>query len=240
MDGTIVFPGEVYRITRAPDAWRWPDWSLSTLDGTFGSPWDDPFALYRVLLLSTSRLDVFIESTAVFRADDELVADLDPELDHPMIGVIPDQWIATRVVGSGYTRGLYINLCDPKALADTLDIVGSYLTDVDFSEITPENLLTLPVGVTRSISRTLYAATDPHGANVYDGLVYPSLFRPGIPTLATFETGSVSATVTHPIGQRRNVPITRDDPDLNAAMLFHGLTFEDGSPPQVLDPSDRP
>jgi hypothetical protein len=35
-------PQPIYRIGRRPDAWRPPDWSRASADGTFGNRFDDP------------------------------------------------------------------------------------------------------------------------------------------------------------------------------------------------------
>lgn len=230
-----VLPGEVYRIGRSPDAWLWPDWAYAQLDGSFGSPWDDPFAVYRVLLLSTSRLDVFIEALAVFVPDRQVLDALDPKLPAPAAGIVPDRWIQTRVVGSGITRGRYANLLDP-AVLDVLSVgVPRTMERLGVTDISVDDLLKLPMEMTRHLGRHVYSATDPHGSNTYDGVVYPSMFRPGVTCVATFETGSTVATVTHPITRRTNEPITRDDPDLHAAMRFHGLRFQDGTAPRGED-----
>jgi len=34
-------PQPIYRIGRRPDAWRPPDWSRASPDGTFGNRFDD-------------------------------------------------------------------------------------------------------------------------------------------------------------------------------------------------------
>ena len=45
-------PQPIYRVGRQPDAWRPPDWSRASADGTFGNRFDDPESYYRVLYAS--------------------------------------------------------------------------------------------------------------------------------------------------------------------------------------------
>lgn len=37
-DFKVVQPdGPLFRLARAPDPWKWPDWAYAGLDGTFGT-----------------------------------------------------------------------------------------------------------------------------------------------------------------------------------------------------------
>lgn len=69
-------PAEVHRLGRRPDPWAWPDWAYAEPDGTFGNRYDDPQGIYRVLYASTQRVATFVECLAYYRADIELVAEL--------------------------------------------------------------------------------------------------------------------------------------------------------------------
>jgi len=51
----------LHRVGRAPDAWAWPDWAFAGPDGTFGNPYDDPRAEYRVLYASDPELGIALE-----------------------------------------------------------------------------------------------------------------------------------------------------------------------------------
>ena len=60
-------PQPIYRIGRRPDAWRPPDWSRASADGTFGNRFDDPESYYRVLYASSHEVSCSIETPALTR-----------------------------------------------------------------------------------------------------------------------------------------------------------------------------
>jgi len=70
-------PQPIYRIGRQPDAWRPPDWSRASADGTFGNRFDDPESYYRVLYASSQEVSCFIETLARYRPDLTLLAELE-------------------------------------------------------------------------------------------------------------------------------------------------------------------
>jgi hypothetical protein len=102
----------VWRLSRRPDPWAWPDWSFAGPDGTFGNRFDDPLAVYRVLYASSQRFASFVECLAVLRPDPEVLAELDViEADArdsdepPGAGVVPSEWVEQRSVGHGRPEG---------------------------------------------------------------------------------------------------------------------------------------
>src|SRR5271165_4463630 len=72
-------PQPIYRIGRQPDAWRPPDWSRASADGTFGNRFDDPESYYRVLYASSHEVSCSIETPALTRGPSSLRYILDPK-----------------------------------------------------------------------------------------------------------------------------------------------------------------
>jgi hypothetical protein len=50
-------PRPLFRVGRDHDAWAVPDWAYAKEDGTFGSRFDDPMRVYRVLLHLSNALE---------------------------------------------------------------------------------------------------------------------------------------------------------------------------------------
>jgi len=93
-------PQPIYRIGRQPDAWRPPDWSRASADGTFGNRFDDPESYYRVLYASSQEVSCFIETLARYRPDLTLLAELEAiegDNDFFPLGTVPaEEAHATR------------------------------------------------------------------------------------------------------------------------------------------------
>src|SRR5271157_2833424 len=92
-------PQPIYRVGRQPDAWRPPDWSRASADGTFGNRFDDPESYYRVLYASSQEVSCFIETLARYRPDLTLLAELEAiegDNDFFPLGTVPAEWCANR------------------------------------------------------------------------------------------------------------------------------------------------
>ena len=107
-------PQPIYRVGRQPDAWRPPDWSRASADGTFGNRFDDPESYYRVLYASSQEVSCFIETLARYRPDLTLLAELEAiegDNDFFPLGTVPAEWCANRALGRASAEGQYADIC---------------------------------------------------------------------------------------------------------------------------------
>lgn len=101
---------------------------------------------YRVLYASSERLGTFVETLAPFRPDPAVVAglrEIDAESDdaRPVAsGTVPKEWLMHRSIGSGRSRGRYVDIGAAETLAElrvamTARLVHHALDDLDAAAI---------------------------------------------------------------------------------------------------------
>jgi hypothetical protein len=217
-------PGLVYRIGRRPDPWAWPDWSFAGADGTFGNRFDDPYGVYRVLYASSQRVATFVECLAYFRPDPAIMAAYDhiegcddDSAEPTTYGVVPQEWVERRLIGTGRPTGTYVELGHHQTLsalrASLLPRVVHYgLADLDAAAIR----LSLPRSFTQEISRFLFEQTQ-SGQRRWDGINYQSRYGDDFENWAFYEP-------TAPTDQSATL-LDSDDGDLAFALRLHGLNL---------------
>jgi RES domain len=215
-------PELVYRIGRRPDPWAWPDWSFAGSDGTFGNRFDDPSGIYRVLYASSQRVATFVECLAYFRPDPAILAAYeqiggcdDDSAEPTNAGVVPHEWIAQRLIGTGRLRGTYVELGHHDTLgalrAALLPRVVHYgLADLDAAAVR----LTLPRSFTQEISRFLFEQTEA-GQRQWDGINYQSRHGDDFENWAIFEPAAPA--------RQSSTSLEAGDADLATALTLHGL-----------------
>ncbi len=215
--------GWIYRVARAPDAWTWPDWIYAHEDGTFGSRFDDPRGEYRVLYASSRREGAFAETLARFRIDLHVAAELeaiegDPEdADYPEPvagGVVPIEWLETRVLGTAQHDGGFVDLGHSDSLAHLRSALSDRvlhhgLDDLDAGDVRRR----APRRLTQEISRYLFE----HEGDAIAGVRYSSRLGDELVNWAMFEPNRPSAA--------KSAAIDRDDEALRAVFERFGLRW---------------
>ena len=216
--------GPLYRLGRRPDPWAWPDWAYGGEDGTFGNRYDDPRSEYRVVYASSQRLGALLETLARFRADPAIAAERivgDPrDAAHEAVpaGVVPGQWLESRVLGGARCDATFADVGHARSLAYLRTALAAAvlrhgLTELDASAIRAR----VPRGFTQEVSRQVYECTDEQGARAFQGIGYLSRLGDDIHNWAIFEPAAIDVIdVSH---------LSRDDPDLNKALALHGLAL---------------
>jgi hypothetical protein len=201
--------GWIYRVAREPDAWAWPDWIYAHEDLTFGSRFDDPRGEYRVLYASSRREGAFAETLARFRVDVHVAAeqhaiDGDPEdagYPEPLAaGVVPREWLDTRLLGTARHSGGFVDLGHSDSLAHLRmaladRVLHHGLDDLDAGDVRRR----APRRLTQEISRYLFErGRDDDGAAVA-GVRYLSRLGDELVNWAIFEPNDPSDAASEPI-----------------------------------------
>ena len=219
--------GWIYRVAREPDAWAWPDWIYAHDDGTFGNRFDDPRAEYRVLYASSRREGAFAETLARFRTDLHVAAELqaivgDPEDGaHPEAlpgGVVPIEWIETRVLGTARHGGGFVDLGRSESLAHLRTALADRvlhhgLDDLDAGDVRRR----APRRLTQEISRYLFERGRDAKGDTVAGVRYHSRLGDEFVNWAIFEPNQPSDATSE--------PIDRDDDALRAVLERFGLAW---------------
>jgi hypothetical protein len=199
--------GLIYRVARGPDPWRWPDWNSAHEDGTFGSRFDDPRGEYRVLYASSQREGACAETLARFRVDLHVAAeqqaiDGDPEdagYPEPLVGgVVPMEWVETRLLGTARHAGGFADLGHSDSLAHLRTALADRVLHYGLDELDAGDIRRrAPRRLTQEISRYLFEqGRDDQGAAVAgvrylsrlgDELVNWAIFEPNEPSEAKSE-----------------------------------------------------
>lgn len=221
-------PATIYRLSRGPDPWDWPDWAFAKPDNTFGNRWDDPLGVYRVLYASSQRLGTFVETLARFRPDAAIIAALDEFEDDPeevgpaalRPGEVPRSWLDNRRLGEGYVEGDFVEVGHSSSLAWlhvhlAARLVHYMLTELDASVVR----ISAPRRLTQEISRKMFELTV-EGSRRYAGIAYLSRLGDEFQNWAIFEPADLSRRLP------RN--IAPEDEDLATALQRLGLTLVDG------------
>jgi hypothetical protein len=207
---------DVFRLGRKPDPWMPPDWATAAPDGTFGNRFDDPHSTYRVLYASSQRLGCFLETLARFRPDPALMAELAEiagENDFLPPGTVPVEWLRLRIMGRAAIAGEYADLCSSEWISRLRAELGLRtavefgIYDLDASAL--QN--TSPRRLTHLVSRVVYNSG-------LDGIYYRSKYGHDVENWALFEPFKVSP--------RRSATVPPDDPELQRALVLHGLRLE--------------
>jgi hypothetical protein len=218
--------GPVYRLSRGPDPWAWPDWSRAHLDGTFRNRWDDPRGEYRVLYASSQRLGAFVETLARFRPDLEVVAAvaaIDGDDGAPLAaGTVPREWVEGRRLGVASVAGRYATIGSARSLAFIRTALAASALHHRLAEIDAATIrLVAPRAFTQQISRLVYECV--HAGEPFAGIRYASRLGDEFENWALFEpTSSTPDPLTAPRFER----VASDDPDLLRATGLLGLRLE--------------
>jgi hypothetical protein len=225
---TIARPeGWIYRVARRPDAWAWPDWTYAHEDGTFGSRFDDPRGEYRVLYASSQREGAFAETLARFRVDLQLAAELeaidgdseDAAFPAPVpAGVVPAEWLETRLLGTARHGGGFVDLGHSGSLAHLRAALADRvlhhgLDDLDAGDVRRR----APRRLTQEISRYLFAHGRDKSGDAVVGVRYLSRLGDELVDWAIFEPNDPSDDMS--------VAIDRDDEALRAVIERYGLSW---------------
>ena len=219
--------GWIYRVAREPDPWWWPDWNYAHEDGTFGNRFDDPRGEYRVLYASSRREGAFAETLARFRVDVHVAAELqaidgDPDDDayrEPVAGgVVPMEWIETRLLGTARHAGGFVDLGHSDSLAHLRTALADRvlhhgLDDLDAGDVRRR----APRRLTQEISRYLFE----HGRDAQDvavaGVRYLSRLGDDLVNWAIFEPNEPS--------EASGAAIDRDDDALRTVFERFELSW---------------
>jgi hypothetical protein len=214
-------------VARGLDPWTWPDWNYAHEDRTFGSRFDDPRGEYRVLYASSQREGAFAETLARFRVDLHVAAEQqaidgdaeDAGYPEPLAGgVVPAEWIETRVLGTARHSGGFVDLGHSDSLAHLRTVLADRvlhhgLDDLDAGDVRRR----APRRLTQEISRYLFEhGRDDHGAAVA-GVRYLSRLGDDLVNWAIFEPNEPSDAASE--------PIDRDDEALRLVFERFDLTW---------------
>jgi hypothetical protein len=210
--------GQLYRLSRHPDPWAWPDWSYAAPDGTFGNRYDDPDASYRVLYASSQRVGAFLETLARFRPDLELLAELDRiEGDDEPPPAVPRTWLEGRLIGEAIVNGSFVDIGDTASLATLRTALAAHAIHHGLDEIDAATIrLRAPRGFTQQVSRYVYEEGS------FAGIRYRSRLGDDVANWAIFEPAPAAVS---PLMTTTSAAIQAEDPDLRAALELLGLAL---------------
>lgn len=223
---TVSPPASLFRVSRSPNPWAWPDWRYAGPDNTFGNRWDDPGGMYRVLYAGSSLHGCFVEVLSRYRKSAAYIAGLaaipGPPTSVPP-GVVPRSWLHGRAIGEATpAAGRYVNVGHSDTLTHLHTALAHRLVHHKIPELDAAAIRQkAPREFTQEISSYLFKQTDGAGTPSFAGIAYPSRFGDEFPNWAIFERPGF-AGVTN-AGTR---PITPDDPDFLAALATLDLSLE--------------
>lgn len=213
LEATDAPSSGVFRVSRGPDPFAWPDWSFAGDDRTFGNRWDDPEGSYRVLYASTDRLGAFVETLARFRSDPSVAAVLagisGDDLVFPAGGV-PHDWLEGRRIGQARVSGSYAAISRSRSLAWLRQSLGDRLARYDLSDLDAATIrLTAPRRFTQEVSRAVQSCSA-NGERMFAGITYLSRLGDELRNWAIFEPAEMELL--------RTDAIRHDDRDLREAL----------------------
>jgi hypothetical protein len=204
----------IYRIGRRPDPWQYPDWSRANPDGTFGNRFDDPEGRFRVLYACSTRLGCFLETLARYRPDLALYAELqeiEGENDAVPAGVVPDEWLQDRTIGSANVHGHFAIIGASHWIMTLRRALAPLLVDLGLADFDASVLqLSAPRRLTQSVSAVVYRQG-------FHGIRYLSKHGHEMENWAAFEPANLTEATAR--------PIERDDPDLLEAFRLLDLAL---------------
>lgn len=194
-------PRPIYRIGRQPDAWRLPDWSRASSDGTFGNRFDDPQSYYRVLYASSQEVSCFIETLARYRPDLTLLAELEAiegNNDFFPLGTVPLEWCANRLLGTASAEGQYADICGGEWITHLRRRLASECLRLGIPDLDASVLQSgLSRRLTQLVSRVAYAQG-------YPGICYRSRYSHDLENWALFEPFRLRDASSEPIDNDRS------------------------------------
>ena len=227
-------PSCLFRVSRRPDPWTWPDWAHVSDDRTFGNRWDDPRGIYRVVYAASQRQGAFLEVLARFRPDPAVVAGLERitgEADAIAPGRVPASWLRKRVMGEASVFGTFAHVGRSRSLAHLRRLMTARLVHYGLSDLDAGTIrLSAPRRLTQEISRCVFEMTEVGSVEPsYHGICYLSRLGDELENWAIFEVSEPSG------GEPRIEPgavseLSPEDSDFQAALRVHGLTLVDQLP----------
>jgi hypothetical protein len=192
-----------------------PDWASAGPDGTFGNRFDDPDATYRVLYASSQRLGCFLETLARFRVDPKLLtelAEIAGEDDFWPLGDVPLEWVDKRLMGAATASGEYADICSSESISRLRKLLAIHLEKFGLDDFDASVLQqTAPRILTQFVSRIVFY-------DDFAGIYYRSKYGHDIENWALFEPFQITVKSVQ--------TIQPDDPDLQQALLLHGLKLK--------------
>jgi len=193
-----------------------PDWASAGPDGTFGNRFDDPDATYRVLYASSQRLGCFLETLARFRVDPKLLtelAEIAGEDDGWPLGEVPLEWTGKRVMGGATANGNYAEIGSSEWISRLRKLLAIHLEKFGLHDFDASVLQqTAPRILTQFVSRIVFY-------DDFAGIYYRSKYGHDIENWALFEPFQLEVKSLH--------TIQPNDPDLQQALLLHGLRLRE-------------
>ena len=193
-------PQPIYRIGRQPDAWRPPDWSRASADGTFGNRFDDPESYYRVVYASSHEVSCFIETLARYRPDLTLLAELEAiegDNDFFPLGTVPSEWCANRALGRAFAEGQYADICGGEWITHLRRRLASECLRLGIPDL---DASVLQSGLSRRITQLVSRVAYEQG---YPGICYRSRYSHDLENWALFEPFRLHDATSEPIDNDR-------------------------------------
>ena len=217
---TAVPPRTIYRVARREKVWDWPEWAAAGPDRTFGNRFDDCEGLYRVLYTATRPYGCYLETLARFRPSLTFYAELAAitgEIDYAAPGIVDLDWRNRRRIGDANITGSFADVGSSPWISNIRQHLAAETLAAGFDDFDAHALYsTAPRTLTQQISRLVFD-------NQCDGIRYVSKYGLDAECWALFD-GRVIIT------DDDEHEISVDDPDLQAAMHVHALTFDSTQP----------
>jgi hypothetical protein len=167
-----------------------------------------------VLYSSSQRLGCFLETLACFRKDLKLIEELRKIVgddDYTPVGIVPREWLESRIIGSAIARGRYADLCASVSVGQLRTVLARDLLALGIAELDASTLqFTAPRSLTQRIARIMYESR-------FDGIYYKSKYGHDLDNWALFEPFKIKT--------RASSKISPNDPDLKRALKIHALSL---------------
>jgi hypothetical protein len=171
--------------------------------------------MYRVLYASSQRLGCFLETLARFRIDLKLLAELaeiEGEDDYCPLGEVPLEWMEKRMMGVATAGGEYADICGGEWISRLRIVLAGQLERFGFDDLDASVLqMTASRNLTQLVSRVVFSQG-------LAGIYYRSKHGHDVENWAVFEPFQINV--------KDSESIRTDDPDLQRALLLHGLKFK--------------
>lgn len=221
--------GPLWRLGRAPEPWAWTEWSYAG-----DQRWDDADGEFRTVYAADSAYGCFVETLAHFRPDSGVVAALRAIVVDPADasqypsrppGEVPLSWVDSRRLSSATVDGTF---CDVTAAATIAALRPQFLplaaqlglSDFDAAAIKAAR----PRELTQRVASWLYRR-EAQPRMLWDGVAFASRHGDELRMWAIFERPG-DRPFSRLVSIETENEIARSHPDLLAAFLLHGLTWE--------------
>lgn len=164
-----------------------------------GGRFDDPRGEYRVLYASSQREGAFAETLARYRVDLHVAADLqliagDPEDDrYPDLvptGVVPREWLETRLLGMATHPGAFVDLGHSDSLAHLRAALAARVLHHGLDDLDAGAIRRARRAFTQEVSRYLFEHGRDEEARAVAGVRYRSRLGDEFVNWAIFEPNS--------------------------------------------------